>query len=489
MDLTLIQLIVSTLAVLVAAFVFIALRKLSNRLSDLPSADQLNLNHREMLMDLQRGLSEQSTRLSQALQESSERQQRIQMEFSERLRHMIQSTNESLRQAVSQELNQTRQGMEQLNRFQHERLSQLQQHHLQTLGDLKFEMQARQDQLRMELIEKMSAVLAEHGVQSQTILQETMRHVSGALIENIEKLNLTVAERLDQISGKMNERLEDGFKKTNETFASVMARLAVIDEAQKKIDGLTSNVVSLQELLGDKRSRGAFGEVQLEHLVRNLLPEQVIQFQAVLSTGVRADCLLDLPAPTGKVVVDAKFPLENYQRMFDLPSDIERKGARSNFVKDVKKHIDDIANKYILPGETSDGAVMFVPAEAVFAEIHAYHEELVSYAQQKRVWIVSPTTLMAVLNTARAVLRDAQMREQLHVMQKELVKLAEEFLRFDKRMKNLATHIEQAHKDVQEVHITSQKISKRFAAIEHVQLDEEVESMAEQQNTSAIEER
>ena len=217
----------------------------------------------------------------------------------------------------------------------------------------------------------------------------------------------TPDSRLEQISGKVNERLEEGFKKTNETFVNVMQRLATIDEAQKKIDGLTSNVVGLQELLGDKRSRGAFGEVQLEGLVRNILPPSAYEFQYSLSNNNRADCVLKLPAPTGMVAVDSKFPMENYHRMFEVEvGDSDRVQARRQFRVDVRKHVDDISEKYIIAGETSDGAVMFVPAEAVFAEIHAYHAEVVDYAMQRRVWIVSPTTLMAVLNTARAVMKD-----------------------------------------------------------------------------------
>ncbi len=182
--------------------------------------------------------------------------------------------------------------------------------------------------------------------------------------------------------------------------------------------------------------------------------------------------MLILPEPTGTVCVDAKFPLENYSRMLDevLPS-AERDAARRQFKADVKKHVDDIASRYIVAGETSEGAVMFLPAEAVFAEIHAYHPDLVEHAQKKRVWLTSPTTLMAVLNTARAVIRDSETRRMAHVIKDELAKLAKDFARFDERMKKLATHIEQANKDVSEVRISSDKISKRFAQIERVELD------------------
>jgi DNA recombination protein RmuC len=323
-------------------------------------------------------------------------------------------------------------------------------------------------QFQTAMLEK----LIEQGRAEQSLLQDTLKGMTAHFNERVQQLSLTVDGRLNEISGKVAERLDEGFKKTNETFTSVMSRLAVIDEAQKKIEGLASNVVSLQEILGDKRSRGAFGEVQLEALVRNSLPPDAYAFQFTLKSGARADCVLILPEPTGTVCVDSKFPLENYSRMFDdsLPA-AERDAAKRQFKTDVRKHVDDIAAKYIVEGETSDGAVMFLPAEAVFAEIHAYHPDLVEHAQKKRVWITSPTTLMAVLNTARAVIRDSETRRMAHVIKDELGKLAKDFARFDERMKKLAAHIEQANKDVGEVRISSDKISRRFQQIERVELE------------------
>jgi DNA recombination protein RmuC len=309
-------------------------------------------------------------------------------------------------------------------------------------------------------------------------LSQEMGGQREALLERLaattESLNTKIDARLGEIAGKVNERLDEGFKKTNETFVSVMTRLATIDEAQKKIESLTGSVVSLQELLGDKRARGAFGEVQLEGLVRNVLPPNAYDMQFTLSTGVRADCVLRLPAPTGMVAVDSKFPLENYHRMFEPGvNDVDHALAQKQFRADIRKHVDDISKKYIIPGETSDGAVMFVPAEAVFAEIHAHHAETVEYASAKRVWIVSPTTLMAVLNTARAVLKDVETRKQIHVIKDSLSRLSVEFGRFDDRMKDLAKHIRQAYDDVEKVQVTSGKISQRFAQIEGVELDDE----------------
>src|SRR6266853_36738 len=248
------------------------------------------------------------------------------------------------------------------------------------------------------------------------------------LTDSSERLSAKIDQRLDQIAGKVDERLDEGFKKTNETFVNVMQRLATIDEAQKKIESLTGSVVSLQELLGDKRSRGAFGEVQLEALVRNVLPPAAFELQRTL--------------------------------------------AQRQFRADIRKHVDDIARKYIIVGETSDGAVMFIPAEAVFAEIHAYHAEVVEYANARRVWIVSPTTLMAVLNTARAVLKDVETRRHIHIIKEELGKLGIDFQRFDERMKKLADHIRQAHEDAAEVQVSSRKITQRFQQIEAAEIEE-----------------
>lgn len=347
-------------------------------------------------------------------------------------------------------------------------LSALQVAQTERLAETRETVTGQFGQFQAAMLEK----LIEQGRAEQSLLQDTLKGMTAHFNERVQQLSQTVDGRLNEISGKVAERLDEGFKKTNETFTSVMTRLAVIDEAQKKIENLATNVVSLQEILGDKRSRGAFGEVQLEALVRNSLPPDAYAFQHTLKSGARVDCVLILPEPTGAVCVDSKFPLENYSRMFDdqLPQ-TERDAARRQFKADVKKHVDDIAAKYIVSGETSDGAVMFLPAEAVFAEIHAYHPDLVEHAQKNRVWLTSPTTLMAVLNTARAVIRDSETRRMAHVIKDELSKLAKDFSRFDDRMKKLATHIEQANKDVSEVRISSDKINRRFQQIERVELE------------------
>src|SRR5688500_6429232 len=302
-------------------------------------------------------------------------------------------------------------------------------------------------------------------------LAENLGRNREAMLEKLGETTQILAhkidERLEQISGRVSERLDAGFKQTNETFTNVMTRLATIDEAQKKIENLTGSVVSLQELLGDKRARGAFGEVQLEALVRNVQPAAEHEMQATLSNGARADCVLKLPEPTGKIAIDSKFPLENYHGMFATEAnDLERAASQKLFRQDLRRHVDAISSKYIIAGETSNGAVMFIPAEAVYAEIHAHHAEVVEYAMTHCVWIVSPTTLMAVLNTARAVLKDTETRRHVHVIKDSLARLAVDFNRFDERMGNLARHIKQAHTDVEEVQISSRKITQRFAQIE-----------------------
>jgi DNA recombination protein RmuC len=292
-----------------------------------------------------------------------------------------------------------------------------------------------------------------------------------AVQSQVEKLISSNNQRLDQIGEKVEQRLEKGFKDTTTVFGDVLKRLALIDKAQEKIDQLTTNVVSLQEVLSDKRSRGAFGEVQLSALISNMMPENSYSLQHTFPGGARADCVLFLPEPTGTICIDSKFPLESYQRMTDLSlGDADRTAAERQFRQDIRKHIKDIASKYIIPGETSDGAMMFIPAEAVFSEIHGHYPDLVEEAQRARVWMVSPTTMMAVLTTARAVLKDAATRKQVHIIQEHLVALSQDFSRFQERMDKLAAHIGQAHKDVDDVQTSARKITSRFGKIEKVEL-------------------
>ncbi|MCP4196256.1 MAG: DNA recombination protein RmuC [Proteobacteria bacterium] len=306
------------------------------------------------------------------------------------------------------------------------------------------------------------------------------------LAERVRELIQTNKEQLAEISGKVESRLDKGFEKTTTVFADVLKRLALIDKAQERIAELSGNVVSLQEVLADKRSRGAFGEVQLSALVSNTMPENSYTLQYTLENGMRVDCALFLPAPTGTVCIDSKFPLESYQRMTDLSlGDADRATAERQFRQDIKKHIKDISSKYIIPKETSDGAVMFIPAEAVFAEIHGHYPDLVEEAHRARVWMASPTTMMAILTTGRAVLKDAATRKQVNLIQEHLVALSGDFGRFQKRMDNLATHIDQANRDVGDVNKSARKISNRFNKIERVELEgEDVRALETQEDDS-----
>ena len=336
--------------------------------------------------------------------------------------------------------------------------------------------QSREAQLKS--LAEMQAKLEQRFGDMQQGIEKRLGEMSQTSIERLAKSNDQIQEtlhkRLTEISGQVETRLNKGFEKTNETFTDVVKRLALIDEAQKKITELSSSVVSLQEVLNDKRSRGAFGEAQMMLQVRNALPENAFEEQYLLSNGTRVDCMLFLPEPTGNLAIDAKFPLDSYKTMMNPDAaKSDRLSAEKQFRQDIKKHINDIADKYILPGETSDGALMFIPAEAVFAEIHAHQPGLVEEAQRRRVWMVSPTTMMAVLTTARAVLKDSATRKQVHLIQEHLVRLSTDFDRFRKRMDNLSKHIQQANKDVEDVNTSARKISSRFEKIEKVELHDE----------------
>jgi len=314
--------------------------------------------------------------------------------------------------------------------------------------------------------------ILQKGIQETRLtVKEALTDYAGELGKRFDHLTYTTDLRLKEINHQVEKKLAEGFEKTTATFSDVIKRLALIDAAQKKITELSSNVVSLQEILNDKRSRGTFGEVQLSALIRNVIPEQHFSFQHTLSNGKRPDCILFLPEPTGTIAIDAKFPLENFRLLMDttLP-DSEKRQVEQQFRVDIKTHIQHISEKYIIQDETADGAVMFIPAEAIFAEIHSHYPDLVESAHRAKIWLVSPTTMMAILTTARAVLKDAATRQQLHIIQKHLHMLATDFERFQKRMDNLARHIAQAHTDVDQVHTSAKKITERFGLIEKAEL-------------------
>ena len=256
---------------------------------------------------------------------------------------------------------------------------------------------------------------------------------------------------------------------------SVLERLSKIDEAQKKIDGLNSEIVSLQSVLTDKKTRGTFGEVNLEYILNNAFGSNkngIYETQHKFSNGYISDAILYAPAPLGTIAIDSKFPLENYQRMTDKTKDKQfRDQAEKMFVADVKKHINDISEKYIIPGETSDEAIMFLPAEAIFAEINAYHPELLNYAYNKRVWITGPTTLISTLSIISMILKNMERDKYAKVIHEELAKLSIEFTRYKDRWDKLARNVKTVNQSIDELHTTSEKITKRFASINSVDID------------------
>ena len=294
--------------------------------------------------------------------------------------------------------------------------------------------------------------------------------------ENFEKLSQKIENRLDAMNMKVEERLSKGFEETTKTFGNVLERLSKIDEAQKKIEALSSNVVSLQDILTDKKRRGIFGEIQLYQILSSVFGEKndkLYQKQYKLSNGTIVDSIIFTPEPLGNIAVDSKFPLENYRKMYnnDL-SQIERENARKDFVTDLKKHIDAISSKYIIKNETSEQAILFLPAEAIFAEINAYHTDIIEYAYKKNVRIASPTTLISVLTVIQVMMTNLERDKYANIIQQELEKLNVEFTRYRTRWDNLQKDIEKVSKDVKEINTTSNKISKRFTEISNAKFEE-----------------
>ena len=393
------------------------------------------------------------------------------------LQESFQQTRAALLEAQSNTQTKMEQRFGEVQQGVERRLGEMSQASIERLAKSS-ELMQQSLHLQLHSIQTIKSVFEHRFGDMQQSIEKRLAEMSKDSIESFTKSNNELHEilqkRLNEISGQVEQRLNKGFEKTTETFTDVVKRLALIDEAQKRITELSSNVVSLQEVLTDKRSRGAFGEVQMAGLIRNVMPEGSYALQHTLSNKTRVDCMMFLPDPTGYIAIDSKFPLDSYQKMMDdEASETIRLNAEKQFRLDIKKHIKDISEKYIIADETADGAIMFIPAEAVFAEIHAHQPQLVEEAQRARVWMVSPTTLMAVLTTARAVLKDSATRKQIHVIQEHLVHLAKDFDRFRKRMDNLSKHIQQANKDVEEVHISATKISGRFEKIERVELKNE----------------
>ena len=279
-------------------------------------------------------------------------------------------------------------------------------------------------------------------------------------------------ERLAKVQLQMNENLSHSSRRTAQSLGDLQQRLSTIDKAQEKITKLSGDVLSLQDILSNKQTRGAFGEIQLTDIVSKALPSDGFELQATLSTGKRADCLIKLPNPPGPIVIDSKFPLEAYNLLAKTTDERERKEAERNFKIHVRGHIKDISEKYIVQGETADGALMFLPSEAIYAELHSNFTDLIRESFSLKVWVVSPTTCMATLNTVRAILKDARMKENAERIRVELEYIQKDAKRLEDRASNLFKHFNLASRDLEEIKISSSKISKRTTKFEQIEFDE-----------------
>ncbi|MEZ5666167.1 MAG: DNA recombination protein RmuC [Alphaproteobacteria bacterium] len=305
---------------------------------------------------------------------------------------------------------------------------------------------------------------ADHGATAQAQLAARLQAQERALATTVE-------QRLAELSRRMAETLDKSSTRTTDSLTDLQKRLAVIDAAQQKISDLSTQMVSLQDILSNKQARGAFGEVQLRDLIAGALPADAYAFQARVGDGRIADCLLTLPNPPGNLAIDAKFPLEGYYALRDAGDDAARKAAVAGFRQSVRKHLADIAEKYIVAGETADAALMFVPSEAVYAEIHASLPDVVQESYRRRVFMTSPTTLWATLNTLRAVVRDVRLREHAHLLRAELQKLLDDVGRIDNRVGSLERHFDQAQKDVAQLRVSADKVARRGEKLRDLEFD------------------
>ncbi len=336
--------------------------------------------------------------------------------------------------------------------------------HVQQLGQ-------GQEQLRGGL-QHVSDTQANAQVQVIQTVEARLSSVQQQMNDRLADNAMKSARALAEMQERMKESLHGSSKQTATSLTQLQERLAAIDKAQDNITKLSGDVLTLQDILSNKQTRGAFGEIQLNDIVSKALPRDSFQLQATLSNGRRADCLIHLPNPPGPIVIDSKFPLEAYEALIGATNDAELKDAVQMFRSTVRKHITDISEKYILDGETADGALMFLPSEAVYAELHAKFPELVQESFGKRVWIVSPTTCMATLNTMRAILKDARMREQAGAIRKELGMLHKDVERLGDRVTNLDRHFGQAAKDISEIKISAEKAGRRAQRLDNFDFEE-----------------
>ncbi len=312
-------------------------------------------------------------------------------------------------------------------------------------------------------------------------LSETQHQLFGGIqnltdVQNNSNNNLLkyFENRLTQIQETINDRLSGSASLTAKSLGSLQERLVTIDKAQNNIEKLSNNVLSLQDILSNKQSRGAFGEIQLNDIVSKALPPDSYKFQALLSNGKRVDCLINLPSPPGPISVDSKFPLESYEKLVQAKNDLEKNKAKKEFKSSLKEHIKSISSKYIVYGDTADGALMFLPSETIYAELHSNFPDIVRESFDARVWIVSPTTCMATLNTMRAILKDSKLKEQTERISVELKLLIKDICRLEERSLSLSKHFGLAQKDLQEIEISMKKTLKRADKLDTLEFEDKI---------------
>ena len=346
-----------------------------------------------------------------------------------------------------------------------ERLGKLESSTIKELGEFKSSLSKEMNDDFLKMNKNLSDELSKNIKE----LGEFKSSLSRNMNDDFVKLNKSMEEKLSLISDRVNERLDQNFDKTNKTFNNILERLTKIDEAQKKIDSLSNDIVSLQGVLTDKKTRGIFGEVTLSNIMSNVFGEnneKIYKLQYSFDNDKIADCVLFAPEPLGTIAIDSKFPLENYQRMMDKNNSSEvRKQAEKDFKINMKKHINDISEKYIIPNVTSEQAILFLPAEAIFAEVNAYHNDLIEYAYKKHVWIAGPTTLMSTLTTIQIVLKNVERDKNANIIREQLEGLALDFRRYKERWDKLTRSIDTVTKDVKEISTTTEKITSKFTKI------------------------
>ena len=334
--------------------------------------------------------------------------------------------------------------------------------------------EALSEERQRELDDKLAALMR---------LQAELNGRLAQMGENVDSkhghLTRVLNDRLDGLQARIGEGMNQHLTNTNENLTRMNERLAVIDEAQKRMGVLTTEMLSLKDILSNKQSRGAFGQGRMEAIVRDSLPQSSYEFQFQLSNKTRPDCIIRLPGDARPLVVDAKFPLEAFTAFREAQSDEAKKLAAARIRQDLGGHIKDIREKYLLPGETQDLAILFVPAESLYADVQEYFEDLVQRAHKERVLIVSPSLLMMAIQVMQAIVRDSKMREQAHLIQIEVQRLLEDVGRLRDRVGKLDTHFRQAQEDVANITISADKVLKRGEKITGLELEAPAAALAE----------